>query len=300
MAGSESTVQSYCYMQNNTITESCKIDCVMHYHKEGDLFVSIDLSSFQSISKLKEQFCVKLIDEDPIYCKMRDEFGLDRRCQNISNSKFRSVYDGIDFDESIITTSAISVLFDEKPVGLLTTLITPRSLFDTYQFVIKEPRGIRLAGIASIIDDLPEFIVEVGFTKINKDFRLILSRIFFDYYEEQYRYFAKTINWKLYYLIIAQGRLTDNHQTLSKDINIGAYIETKYIPFDSSIIGENYQGSKAVIKFANLLGFTHIQNAGALPSLGPIYLKKATDFSSMSHRQTFMNADNGIVIARIK
>ena len=251
-----------------------------------------DLSSFQSITKLKEQFCVQLIDEDSVYCKMKNEFGLDRRCLNISNTKYRSVYHGIDFDESIVTTSAIAVLFDDKPVGLLTTLITPRSLFDTYKFVFKEPSGIRIVGIDSIIDELPEFIVEVGYTKINKDFRLILSRIFFDYYEEQYRYFSKTINWKLCYLIIAQGRLTRDHQTLSKDINIGAYVETQYIPFDSSIIGENYQGSTAVIKFANLLGFTHIQNAGALPSLGPIYIKKATEFSGIFHRQTLLNADN--------
>jgi hypothetical protein len=76
---------------------------------------------------------------------------------------------------------------------------------------------------------------------------------------------------------VAQGKFPKekNSETSAfAECRIGTFFPENTLPFSLDIIGQNNNGSSSSGKMAVLMGMKKVEDVGALPSLGPPYVRR--------------------------
>jgi hypothetical protein len=209
--------------------------------------------------------------------------GLDARARMKSGTRFASVFEGLAFDPERVRCQAVAIVEGCRPIGLMTQVIVPPWYIEAQRYFVKTDCGVRVAGFREINGGkIADFLIIPAWTKIDPDFwhlrGIVVPGI-------------RAMNGALsvmkahappntYIELTAKGKADAGEKQRIEVLaqrETGTVIPEKELPLPLIDVGQNYDGSSASVSFAERLGLERIEGVGAVPSLGPVFIKPLTD-----------------------
>ncbi|EKE29886.1 MAG: hypothetical protein ACD_2C00079G0003 [uncultured bacterium (gcode 4)] len=213
---------------------------------------------------------------------LSNDLWMDSRLPDTETETCASVFNWLEFNKEKITSQAVVIHTDGKPIWILSFVITPIHIFN------KESRYLRrrwddieiLDFKAATSEDLPDFIISPAWTKILDEYRWKYTIRWFSLYESIMKEIIANAPPKTGIEAIAQWQYWPENMkewsNLISNLPVWSILPKDRIDFNFGILSQPTKWSKSTAKFAKYLGLSELTEVCNSKTLWPIFYKRIT------------------------
>jgi hypothetical protein len=204
--------------------------------------------------------------------------GIDYRAKTKSEDGFAPVFDGVAFDSKRVRSQAFALYEGKSPVGVMTTVIAPRTWIAEQRYFAREDGGVRVVDAHAVTGvQLPDFYIIPAWAKVLPSHRLKFAIPGFRAFKMVINIIEEVAPSGTWMEVIAQGRFPFERKgeliNLS-DRGLDTFIPEDELPFDPGLIGKSDPFSSSSAKMAQLMDMRQVEKLGSNLTLGPVFAKQ--------------------------
>ncbi|EKE27542.1 MAG: hypothetical protein ACD_3C00194G0002 [uncultured bacterium (gcode 4)] len=240
----------------------------------------------EKIDSIVESKKIKWIDLRVLRTKeqydsvMENKIWIDPRLKSEENDCNTSVFSWLEFNKGKASSQAIVIYDAEKPVWVISFIITPWEIFNrNNRYLKRDWNSIQVLDFEGAIwEKIPEFIISPAWSKIKDEYRWKFTIQLFRLYESVIKEILGNVPPNAWIEVIAQWKYWSKNMQKWQDyvfsLPIWSYIPKEMIDFDFAIFWEPQKQSESTSKLARYLGIDKRSDICNYKTLGPIFYKR--------------------------